>query len=127
MGKQSQMWQNTLILTNLHYIEKLMGQVNLAGMRYRISVSFLSWILHLKFFLQKNLRKRKKEGDNMNKSRFMTPQEREVYCLGYNNDGTKNMLKIKHKYFQQENALYDETIRKIDRCLISERKKVFDI
>ena len=40
---------------------------------------------------------------------------------------TKNMLKIKHKYFQQENALYDETIRKIDRCLISERKKVFDI
>lgn len=83
VGKQSQMWQNTLILTNLHYIEKLMGQVNLAGMRYRISVSFLSWILHLKFFLQKNLRKRKKEGDNMNKSRFMTPQEREAYRTGY--------------------------------------------
>lgn len=37
----------------------------------------------MKFFLQKNLRKRKKEGDNMNKSRFMKPQEREAYCIGY--------------------------------------------
>lgn len=83
VGKQSQMWQNTLILMNLRYIEKLMGQVNLAGMRYRISVSFLSWILHLKFFLQNNLRKRKKKADKMNIPRYVTHQEREAYRIGY--------------------------------------------
>ena len=40
---------------------------------------------------------------------------------------TKNVFKIKHKYVQQENALYDKTIRKVDKCLISGRKKVFGI
>jgi len=38
----------------------------------------------LKFFLQNSLRKRKKEeSDNMNIPRYMTPQEREAYRVGY--------------------------------------------
>mgnify|MGYP004635192517 CR=1 FL=1 len=40
---------------------------------------------------------------------------------------TKDMFKIKHKYVKKENTLYDETIKEIDRCLISGRKKVFGI
>lgn len=64
---------------NLHYIEKLMDQASLAGMRYRIFVFFLSWTLHSKFFLRKNLRKRKRKrrGDTMNISGYLTSQERE--------------------------------------------------
>ena len=40
---------------------------------------------------------------------------------------TKELIKIKHKYVQKENFLYDETIREISKSLYTGRKKVYGV